>query len=114
MTYYAEIKKNKVMQVIVSSNDDIKNHTGNWIKLKSDDIAGIGYDYVNGEFKSKQPFPSWTWKDKRWNSPIPYPKGLLHQQWNEEIKQWVGMCVKEKCSLYREHHQLNTDGFFND
>ena len=34
-----------------------------------------------------QPFPSWTWQDNTWVSPVPKPQGPW--EWDEKLQQWV-------------------------
>jgi hypothetical protein len=56
MTYFAEIKNNKVVRVIVSSKENIeKNYTGEWIETERDSVkenkfAGIGDDFDRLKF----------------------------------------------------------------
>lgn len=34
-----------------------------------------------------QPYPSWTWENKNWNPPVPYPEDGFYS-WNEDEQQW--------------------------
>lgn len=36
-----------------------------------------------------QPYPSWTWEDKKWNPPTPLPDTENLYNWNEETLSWV-------------------------
>ena len=98
MTYYAEIKNDKVVRVIVSNSNFISTLSGEWIetftKLKNNSrkmFAGVGmnYDRIKNQFYPKQPFPSWS-KDNNndWNPPIPYPNDEKFYAWNENNQSW--------------------------
>lgn len=36
-----------------------------------------------------QPYPSWTWNNGVWNSPVPHPQDGLIYQWSEETQNWT-------------------------
>ncbi len=35
-----------------------------------------------------QPFPSWTWENKKWNPPVEYPDDEKIYEWNEDTLSW--------------------------
>lgn len=45
---------------------------------------------------SAQPYPSWTWSDRKWNPPVPRPAPQIHPEhnieipvlWNETNQEW--------------------------
>jgi hypothetical protein len=56
-------------------------------------LAVLHGTYVDGQFRSITPFPSWTWdKDARvWKAPIEVPVDLDKLwSWDEETGNWVG------------------------
>ena len=98
MTYYAEIKNDKVVRVIASNSNFISKLSGEWVEtFKEIDnnsrkmFAGIemNYDRVKNQFYPNQPYPSWT-KDSNndWNPPIPHPNDEKFYLWNENEKSW--------------------------
>lgn len=92
MTYYAKIINGKVDSVIVCDSQNIQNYDGEWIKLKNKNEASIGYDFDNiiKQFKGPKPFPSWIFKNEKWESPIPLDTGLDPQLyvWDEDLQNW--------------------------
>lgn len=112
MAHFAEIDDNNIVQrVIVVSNDDCKDASGNeseevgaafcenllggrWIQTSYNhkirkQYAGIGFSY-NADanvFVSPQPFPSWTLDENHdWQPPVSRPDGMVY--WDEESLSW--------------------------
>lgn len=111
MAHFCKLDENNIVeQVVVISNDDIKDENGNEIeeigiafckKIFGDDTnwkqtsynnnfrvryAGIGYTY-NEEFDAfipPQPFPSWELikETVNWQSPLGSPPELTEEQIN--------------------------------
>ena len=97
MTNYAAIKDNKVVNVLVFDNPTQEELTDVAIAIEVDLIisceipgVGIGSDYINGELRSVQPYPSWTWNStsKEWEAPNPKPTDDKDYTWNEDTKSW--------------------------
>ena len=68
MTYYAEIKNNKVIRVIVATKKVIKTFDGEWIETKKDgsirsNYAGVGYSYDKNKDVFIAPMPPTEFKD---------------------------------------------------
>ena len=116
MAHFAEIVDNKVVRVIVISNEVINDNgtereelgqaflrkllnSSSTFKQTSynasfrKNYAGEGYtwDEQNDVFIPPQPFPSWTLNGKtfKWDSPVPKPVG--YYVWNEEGLEWKQM-----------------------
>ena len=72
-----------------------QRYTGRWVETFFDtagkQYAGIGYEYLEDEqdFRSPQPYPSWTWANEVWNPPTPMPTDDKMYSWNEEELDWV-------------------------
>jgi hypothetical protein len=47
-------------------------------------------EYLEDEqdFRTVQPYPSWTWANKLWNPPTPMPTDGGTYYWNEEELAW--------------------------
>jgi hypothetical protein len=118
MAHFAKIENNIVTQVIVFDNngfnvDEQGNESeavgtqvctdllgGDWKQTSYNNnirknYAGVGYTYDESRdaFIAPQPFPSWVlYEDTcQWESPVPYPDGLLEGEvfeWNEETQTW--------------------------
>jgi hypothetical protein len=54
-------------------------------------IAGVGYTWVDNEFRNPQPFPSWIWdvENKGWKAPVAYPADKKLYLWDEDTLSWV-------------------------
>lgn len=117
MAHFAELDENNtVTRVIVVSNDDILDESGNeseeiglnflenlyghrnWKQTSYNNsfrknYAGIGYKYYEEHdgFVNPQPYPSWSLNTETftWEAPIPKPSENLFFTWNEENLQWV-------------------------
>ena len=98
MSYYAEIKNNNVIRVIVATKEIInKNYKGNWIETKIDNsirknFAGIGMTYNKEKdiFILKKPYNSWTLNNNSdWKAPIEKPNQNDFFIWKESTKEWI-------------------------
>jgi hypothetical protein len=119
MAHFAQLDQNNIVtQVIVVSNDDIKDGTGNeseatgiafcksllgldtmWKQTSFNgnirkNYAGIGFTYDGGRdaFIAPKPFNSWILNETtcRWDSPVPYPADAdTCYAWNESTQQWT-------------------------
>ena len=91
MYTFANIANNIVVDIHQDQNECWPNAAGvddgSWV-LCNDEIPGLGYSYVDNEFRPVQPFPSWTWENKAWVPPVEYPDGDATANWNEENQQW--------------------------
>ncbi len=115
MAHFAELdENNKVLQVVVVSNDvitvnGVENEqlgidflngllpdSGTWIQTSYNNnirfnYAGIGYIYdtENDAFHTSEPYPSWTLDENfRWQPPTPMPDDGELYGWNEETQTW--------------------------
>lgn len=116
MAHFAEIdSENKVIQVIVVSNDDCEGGDfpgseasgvafcnnllgGTWKQTSYNNnfrknYAGIGYSYDPDldAFIPPKPYESWVLDTEtcRWNPPVPRPEGDAVYVWDEESISWV-------------------------
>lgn len=108
MAHFAQLDKdNKVIQVLVTNNDDPNGDeglkwlqdtfSGTWIQTSYNSkirgqYAGIGdtYDAKLDRFISAQPYSSWKLdKDFNWNAPKAKPTDEKNYEWNEEELNWV-------------------------
>ena len=100
--YFAQIDDNNIVtDVRVVSREFLEanpeRYTGRWVETFFDtpgkQYAGIGFEYVESEkdFRSRQPFPSWTWSNKTWNPPTPMPSTGGPYKWSEEELAWVAI-----------------------
>ena len=100
--YFAQLDANNIVtDVRVVSREFLEanpeRYTGVWVETffdtASKTYAGIGMEYLEDEqdFRSPQPFPSWTWANKIWNAPTPMPIDGESYSWNEEELEWVAV-----------------------
>jgi hypothetical protein len=119
MAHFAELNNdNKVLRVIVVSNDDIKDSSGQesetvgiafckslfgedtkWIQTSFNGtirgkLAGAGdvYDATLNRFINDKPdeIASWVLNEKfEWVPPLPYPTDGKVYDWNESTLSWV-------------------------
>ena len=118
MAHFAQLDENNIVtQVIVVSNEDIKDSIGNEneevgiafckILLGRDTIwkqtsynnsirknyAGIGftYDAIRDAFIAPKPFNSWILNESTciWESPVLYPNDGNMYSWDEETTSWM-------------------------
>ena len=97
--YFAQLDENNVVtHVAVVQREFLEanpqRYTGRWVETFFDtagkQYAGIGFEYLEDEqdFRSPQPYPSWTWANKLWNSPTPMPTDGKMYRWNETDLDW--------------------------
>lgn len=100
--YFAQLDHNNiVIDVRVTSEqfmaENPERYPGLWIETFIDhatkNYAGIGFKYLESEedFRSPQPYPSWTWANKTWNPPTPMPSTGGPYRWSEEDLEWVAI-----------------------
>ena len=118
MAHFAQLNENNIVtQVIVVSNDDIKDSEGNESELTGiafcksllgpttiwkqtsynnsirKNYAGIGftYDATRDAFIAPKPYNSWILNETtcRWEAPIAYPNDGKMYAWDEETTSWV-------------------------
>jgi hypothetical protein len=98
--YFAQLDdKNVVTDVRVVQREFLEanpeRYTGRWVETFFDtagkQYAGIEMEYLEDEqdFRSLQPYPSWTWANKVWNPPTPMPTDGKAYKWNEDLQDWV-------------------------
>jgi hypothetical protein len=98
--YFAQIDDNNVViHVAVVQREFLESnpqrYQGRWVETFFDTpgktYAGVGYEYLEDEqdFRSPQPYPSWTWANEVWNPPTPMPTDDKMYSWNEEELDWV-------------------------
>ena len=120
MAHFAQLDENNIVtQVIVVSNEDIKDSIGNeneevgiafcknllgrdtiWKQTSYNNsirknYAGIGftYDATRDAFIAPKPFNSWILNESTciWESPVTYPNDGNVYAWNEETTSWVSI-----------------------
>jgi len=113
MAHFAKVENGIVQTVIVVSNDDAPDEatgqafiaslglTGEWVQTSYNNnpiegasrgkYAGAGDTWNGTEFRPRQPHPSWTWANKTWNPPTPYPSDGGFYRWNEAELEWVAI-----------------------
>jgi hypothetical protein len=97
--YFAQIDDNNIVtdvrvvtQQFLEANP--QRYTGTWVETFFDragkQYAGIGFEYLEDEqdFRSPQPYPSWTWANKIWNPPTSMPTDGKMYRWNETELEW--------------------------
>ena len=115
MAHYAKVSNTLVTQVIVAEAEFfdtfVDSSPGEWIQTSYNthggvhsegntplrkNYAGVGftYDSVRDAFIAPQPYPSWILNEDTclWDSPVPYPDGLLvgeMYEWDEDTTSWV-------------------------
>ena len=112
MAHFAQVdSNNKVLRVLVVSNDDEHRGQeflaedlslgGTWIQTSYNNnirkqYAGIGfsYDETADIFIAPSPFPSWQLDGNHdWQPPTPRPDGDFY--WDEDTGQWVEIEIPE-------------------
>lgn len=105
MGYWAEIKDNVVVNVIVADQTFIDTYPGQWVETEYSDnladgqksilrknYASIGgtYDPDRDAFIPPKPYPSWILDEETctWKAPFPYPSYEHSYVWNEDILNW--------------------------
>lgn len=114
MAHWAEIDSyNKVIRVLVTSNDDpngdegfewlIENFGGTWIQTSYNNrirknFAGIGYTYDSERdaFIPPKTFNSWILDETtcRWIASKPMPTDGKEYNWDEDLGDWVELAVE--------------------
>ncbi len=117
MAHFAQIDENNVVtQVVVISNDDIRDENGNevesigiafcqnlfgggtWVQTSYNGTirkryAGVGYTYdANYDaFIGPKPFASWIFDSEKlnWIPPVPFPSDGGRYDWDETSVSWV-------------------------
>lgn len=107
MAHFAKIVDGIVTEVVVVDNQHEANGEaylnglgleGKWVQTSYNGnfgkkFAAIGDTYVasTGNFKSPQPFPSWTFSNSEWlwKAPTPMPTDGKRYDWNETTLAWV-------------------------
>ena len=118
MAHFAQLDENNIVtQVIVVSNEDIKDSIGNeneevgiafcknllgrdtiWKQTSYNNsirknYAGIGftYDATRDAFIAPKPFNSWILNESTciWESPVTYPNDGNMYAWDEETTSWL-------------------------
>jgi hypothetical protein len=115
MAHYAELENNKVVRVILVSNQDTMDENGiekeeigiayckslfgeetNWIQTSFNGsirrkYAGAEdiYDPINDIFISPKPYPSWVLDENfNWKTPVAFPNDGKKYTWNEQTVSW--------------------------
>lgn len=118
MAHFAQLDDtNLVLQVIVVSNADLLDESGNevealgiavceaavgpgpWVQTSYNNnfrgkYAAIGDTYHSDidRFVGPQPYPSWVLTDSgAWIAPVPMPDDGTEYEWNEQIESWAHM-----------------------
>ena len=120
MAHFAQLDENNIVtQVIVVSNDDIKDSEGNESELTGiafcksllgpntiwkqtsynnsirKNYAGIGftYDATRDAFIAPKPYNSWILNETSciWEAPVAYPNDEKMYAWDEETTSWVSI-----------------------
>lgn len=112
MAHWAKIEDNKVVNVLVTDNNDpngdegyqwlLDTFGGEWVKTSYNHrvrgkFAGIGdtYDALLDRFIPKQTYPSWTLDaDFVWQPPIEYPNDGKPYTWNEDTQSWDEVVIE--------------------
>jgi len=100
MPHWAELDSDDiVLRVIVAESKEWceENLGGVWKRTYYNTpghvYAGIGYECIENNFRSPQPYPSWSFDFQTWQwiPPIPYPEddSGVPRRWNEETHCWV-------------------------
>ena len=116
MAHFAELdENNKVKQVVVVSNNELMDESGNeseqkgidfcvnlfggrWIQTSYNgnirkNYASIDslYDPIKNVFIDPKPFPSWVLNEDtvKWEAPVPFPNDGKFYAWDEENICWV-------------------------
>ena len=116
MAHFAKVENGIVTDVIVVANNDCGGGefpesepigqaflaslglTGEWKQTSYNSkfrsvyaSRGWIYNSATDEFRSPQPYPSWTWSNKIWNPPTPMPSTGGPYRWSEEDLEWVAI-----------------------
>lgn len=100
--FFAQLDDNNVVTKVAVVTQEFleanpQRYTGRWVETffntDGKTYAGIGDEYLESEqdFRSPQPYPSWTWANKTWNPPTPMPTTGGPYEWSEEDLEWVAI-----------------------
>lgn len=100
--FFAQLDENNVVTHIAVVQQEFleanpERYTGSWVETFFDTAgktyAGIGMEYLEADedFRSLQPYPSWTWSNKTWNPPTPRPSTGGPYKWSEAELAWVAV-----------------------
>lgn len=100
--YFAQIDNDNIVTHVAVVEQDFleanpERYPGRWVETFVDNphkcYAGLGYEYLEDEqdFRPAQPYPSWTWMNKIWDPPTPYPTDGEQYRWSEEDLAWVAI-----------------------
>lgn len=116
MAHFAQLDDNNIVtQVIVISNDDIIDESGQeqeykgvqfcyqlyggtWVQTSYNsnfrkNYAGIGYKYDSDRDAFIPPKPSSSWilneNTCQWEPPIPFPNDGKSYSWDEKTQSWI-------------------------
>jgi len=94
MSIAAKILDDVIVDTIVADMQWVKdNFEGLWIDI-SEQKAGIGYTYNNGDIRAPKPFESWVYENNKWNAPIGKPSEDEKWIWDEELVNWKEFIIK--------------------
>lgn len=86
--YAAQIDNDGIVtRVIVATGDWATDTLNGGLWVESGVKVGIGWEYVDGDFRPPQPYPSWVWADG-WTPPVPHPDDGGAYAWDEATQQW--------------------------
>jgi hypothetical protein len=93
----AKIENGLVIDLIIGDyNWAIDRLGGEWIDATHKTI-GIGYEYIDGNFRVQKPFASWIWNEIEsiWEAPIQMPNSEegFEYIWNEEVLNWESIKI---------------------
>lgn len=100
MSYFAELKDNKVQRVIVASQEFINSGAvgdpKNWVETKEDNYAGIGHDFDGTSFIPPKPNPSWKLVGTKWEAPTKMPTLFADKisVWDEKTTSWKSLTIE--------------------
>jgi hypothetical protein len=90
MKKYAVIEGTSVINVILAESLEIAEAlTGKTCVEYTDEPADVGGTYEGGIFKTRQPYPSWVYRNGNWQPPVDEPNDGKPYAWDEESGSWV-------------------------
>ncbi len=94
MKYFAEIFENKVVNVVISNEDDLNG----FVEYSTDGsfrsnpaVIGGSYDPENDVFILPKPYDSWSLNTNtyKWESPVGEAPSDGVYRWDEETTAWI-------------------------
>lgn len=86
----AELNGTSVVRSLIGTPEwAAQTYGGTWVDAGELGV-GKGWSYVDGEFRSPQPYPSWSWQGQEWVPPVPHPElvaGFVWV-WDEDVVNW--------------------------